>query len=256
MNKPSIQSVANAFAILEHVLECSMISEGVGLAEIAERFGMQKTTARNMMQTLEFCGYIRRSARGIYAAGEKCAMLSKAGSFAERIRPAAVRFLKEAAEQTGESFILTTIFNGERMIIASVSGNSVISVNPELIESERRFNYLRVTTRVLLAFAPDYEREMFLAANPVDKKAWPELETGFGAVLAGIRRKGLCVKAEKECGYYAVARPVFSAKGTFLGALGGYIPIIRAEQRKIETLHLALNHIADQLTNQTGDVLS
>ena len=47
MNKPSIQSVANAFAILEYVLECSMISEGTGLAEIAERFGMRKTTRRN-----------------------------------------------------------------------------------------------------------------------------------------------------------------------------------------------------------------
>ncbi len=93
MNKPSIQSVAKAFSVLEYVLESSMISDGTGLAEIAERFGMQKTTARNMMQTLEFCGYIRRKERGLYAPGEKCAMLCKAGSFAERIRPIRFRCL-------------------------------------------------------------------------------------------------------------------------------------------------------------------
>ena len=122
MNKPSIQSVAKAFSVLEYVLESSMISDGTGLAEIAERFGMQKTTARNMMQTLEFCGYIRRKERGHYAPGEKCAMLCKAGSFAERIRPIALPLLKSAAEETGDSFILTTLFNGERLMIASVSG--------------------------------------------------------------------------------------------------------------------------------------
>ena len=248
MNKPSIQSVANAFAILEYILECSMISEGTGLAEIAERFGMRKTTARNMMQTLEFCGYIRRSARGIYAAGEKCAMLSKAGAFAGQIRPMAVRLLRDAAEQTGESFILTTLFNGERMIIASVSGNSVISVNPALIENERRFNYSRVTTRVLLAFAPEYERAMFLAANPVDHKAWPELsEKGLDRARAEIRRRNLCIKAEKESGFYAAARPVFSGKETFLGALGGYIPAIRATPDRIDTLHRTLDRVAEQL---------
>lgn len=121
MNKPSIQSVAKAFSVLEYVLESSMISDGTGLAEIAERFGMQKTTARNMMQTLEFCGYIRRKERGLYAPGEKCAMLCKAGSFAERIRPIALPLLKSAAEETGDSFILTTLFNGERLMIGYVT---------------------------------------------------------------------------------------------------------------------------------------
>ena len=134
------------------------------------------------------------------------------------------------------------------MIIASVSGNSVISVNPALIENERRFNYSRVTTRVLLAFAPEYERAMFLAANPVDHKAWPELsEKGLDRALAEIRRRNLCIKAEKESGFYAAARPVFSGKETFLGALGGYIPAIRATQDRIDTLHRTLDRVAEQL---------
>ena len=122
MNKPAIQSVANAFSVLEYVLSCSMISEGTELADIAKKFGMQKSTARNMMQTLEYCGYIRRTARGIYSAGEKCAMLSKAGRFAGQLRERSLASLKQAAEKTGESFILTTLFNGQRLIIASVSG--------------------------------------------------------------------------------------------------------------------------------------
>ena len=157
MNKPAIQSVANAFSVLEYVLSCSMISEGTELADIAKKFGMQKSTARNMMQTLEYCGYIRRTARGVYSAGEKCAMLSKAGQFAGQLREHSLAFLKQAAEKTGESFILTTLFNGQRLIIASVSGNSVISVNPEAVECEQKYNYARVTTRLLLACASPSE---------------------------------------------------------------------------------------------------
>lgn len=250
MNKPAIQSVANAFAVLEYVLGCSMISEGTGLADIARKFGMQKTTARNMMQTLECCGYIRRTGRGVYAPGEKCAMLSKAGCFAGRIRESSIGLLKEAAEKTEESFILTTLFNGQRLIVGSVSGNSVISVNPEAIEREQKHNYARVTTRVLLAYSSPEERESFLAWNGLpEERLWPEVHASREILmneLERIREKGIC-EAFNAGIYYALAIPVFDAGDQFLGALGAYTPSFRTDAEKRTILLETLRETAESI---------
>lgn len=247
MNKPAIQSVANAFSVLEYVLSCSMISEGTELADIAKKFGMQKSTARNMMQTLEYCGYIRRTARGIYSAGEKCAMLSKAGRFAGQLRERSLVFLKQAAEKTGESFILTTLFNGQRLIIASVSGNSVISVNPEAVEREQKNNYARVTTRALLANSSPAERELFIEQNGLpSKRHWPEVHENRNAMaeeLENIRQNGFC-EAPDAGNFYALAVPVFDSGKRFIAALGAYAPVFRADNAKKELLAETLRKTA------------
>lgn len=249
MNKPAIQSVANAFSVLEYVLGCSMISEGTELADIAGKFGMRKTTARNMMQTLEYCGYIRRTARGVYTAGEKCAMLSKAGCFAGRIREYSVDILKQAAEKTGESFILTTLFNGRRLLVASVSGDSVISVNPEAIEREQKYNYERVTTRVLLAWCSRYERESFIALNGMPSQgAWPEAcgsPEKMDAELEKLRRLGFCENPASNAGhFYALSLPVFDSGDHFAAAAGVYSPAFRTDDAKKKMLSEALREVA------------
>lgn len=247
MNKPAIQSVANAFSVLEYVLGCSMISEGTGLADIARKFGMRKTTARNMMQTLEYCGYIRRTARGIYSAGEKCPMLSKAGQFAGPLREHSLAFLKQAAEKTGESFILTTLFNGQRLIVASHSGNSVISVNPEAVEREQKYNYARVTTRLLLAFCSSCERENFIARNGLPLEThWPEAHGTRNAMemeLEAIRQRGFC-EAPDAGNFYALAVPVFDSGNRFIAALGAYVPLFRMDGVKKELLSGILRETA------------
>ena len=253
MNKPAIQSVANAFSVLEYVLGCSMISEGTGLADIARKFGMRKTTARNMMQTLEYCGYIRRTARGVYAPGEKCAMLSKAGCFAGQIREHSVGLLKEAAERTEESFILTTLFNGQRLIVASVSGNSVISVNPEAIEREQKHNYGRVTTRLLLAYCNPEERESFLLLNGLpEERQWPRARAsreGMEAELEAIRRKGFCEAVDAGF-FYAVAFPVFDSGNHFIAALGAYSPSFRTDEAKRNLLLETLRETAESIQSK------
>ena len=58
--KPSIRSVMNAFSALEYIVERTLENEGASLNEIAEHLDMQKTTARNLMQTMELCGYVDR----------------------------------------------------------------------------------------------------------------------------------------------------------------------------------------------------
>ncbi len=247
MNKPAIQSVAKAFSILEYVLGCSMISEGTELADIARKFGMQKTTARNMMQTLEYCGYIRRTARGVYCAGEKCTMLSKAGRFAGQLRERSLVFLKQAAEKTGESFILTTLFNGQRLIVASVSGNSIITVNPEAVECEQKYNYARVTTRLLLACTSPAEREHFIALNGMPpENHWPEAHgnrLAMEAELETIRQQGYC-EAPDTGNFYALAVPVFDSGKRFAAALGVYAPAFRVDDTKRNVLAETLRETA------------
>mgnify|MGYP004534649081 FL=1 len=91
---------------------------------------------------------------------------------------------------------------------------------------------------------------MFLESNPVPPGAWPEMEHE----LAEIRRLGICAKDRTDNGFFAAARPVYTRKNVFIGALGGYIPIAEATPEKNAGLCRVLDRIAQEITNLTGEL--
>ena len=69
--KSAVKSVENAFTALEFIVEMTLEKEGAMLGEIAEKLGMRKTTARNLLQTMEHCGYVTRRGFGFYRLGNR-----------------------------------------------------------------------------------------------------------------------------------------------------------------------------------------
>ena len=86
IQKSSVKSVENAFTALEFIVEMTLEREGATLGEIAEKLGMRKTTARNLLQTMELCGYVTRRGFGFYRLGNQFGRLLMVSETVNRLR--------------------------------------------------------------------------------------------------------------------------------------------------------------------------
>jgi len=222
----AVKSVKKALDALDFVIIESISKEGVSLGEIASRLGIQNTTAHNILKTMETCGYISRAEGRLYSPGAKCRQLTRAGSVLKKLVDDAKPLVLELAEKTGESFVLTTLLNGERHVLFRAKGGGMISV-----ESEKADNpdlYGMVTTRVMLAFAPDKEVDFFILKNGINDIK------NLNDEFLKIRKAGFA--EEKKSELAALSVPVTDADGFLLGALGAYVPAFRFNREKKDFL--------------------
>ena len=180
----SVKSVKKALDALDFVIIESISKEGVSLGEIASHLGIQNTTAHNILKTMEICGYISRAQGRLYSLGAKCCQITRAGSVLKRLMNVAMPLMSELAEKTGESFVLTTLLNGERHVLFRAKGGGAISVESEKADNTNL--YSMVTTRVMLAFAADAEVGYFIQKNSMPDKEWNSNCGKFRNFLLGI----------------------------------------------------------------------
>ncbi|MFA6566843.1 MAG: helix-turn-helix domain-containing protein, partial [Victivallales bacterium] len=230
----SVKSVKKALDALDFVIIESISKEGVSLGEIALRLGIQNTTAHNILKTMETCGYISRVEGRLYSPGAKCRQLARAGTVLKKLVDAASPLVAELAEKTGESFVLTTLLNGERHVLFRAKGGGTISVESE--KADKPGLYSMVTTRVMLAFAPDAEVDFFIRKNGMPGNDWNgigDIEKLNGEFLK-IRKAGFA--EEKNSELAALAVPLLDTDGFLLGSIGVYVPLFRFNREKKDSL--------------------
>jgi DNA-binding IclR family transcriptional regulator len=231
-----IKSVVNAFNALEYIVEQALRKGEATLPGIASHLGLQKSTARNLLRTLEDCGYLRRTARGVYAAGKRCEALAQSSSGYAGLREKALPVMNRLAEATGEHFGLAVLFNGHRFRICGVVGGADITVNAEVVGEGKA--YSAITTRILLAFASSEEQKAFIAGNGLPSESeWPEASGGEEALYAQlreIRRAGVSEFARGSVA--AIAVPLLDPEGNLVAALGMYAPAFRSDEKRLAEL--------------------
>lgn len=242
-----IRSVVNAFNALEYVVEQVLRKGEATLPGIASHLGLQKSTARNLLRTLESCGYVRRTARGIYTAGKRCETLAQSSSGYAGLRDRALPVMNRLAEATGETFGLAVLFNGHRFRICGVVGGADIAVKAEVVDEGRCYG--AITTRALLAFASSEEQKAFIACNglPLESE-WPEAAGDAEALfrqLREIRRAGICEFVRGSI--VAIAVPLMDSEGNLVAALGMFAPAFRSDEKRLAELQRLLLDGAAQI---------
>ncbi len=228
--KVAVKSVKKALDILDFVIIESTSKEGVSLGEIASRLGIQNTTAHNILKTMEICGYISRAEGRLYSPGAKCRELARAGSAIKKILQLSKPIITELATKTGESFVVTTLLNGERHVLLRAEGGGMISVESE--KADMSHLYSMVTTRVMLAFAPENELEFFIQKNGMPGDVWNGIKdiSNLKTKLLQIKKIGFAEEKNSELASLAV--PILDADAFLLGALGVYVPFFRFNRKK------------------------
>jgi IclR family acetate operon transcriptional repressor len=245
MAEALVKSIKKAFDALDYVMWSSRSGMGATLSDIAETLDEKQTTMRNILKTMEACGYLARSGK-LYVPGAKTGDLARTSN-REKLIEVLSPLLKQAAQKSGESFVLTSVYDGRREVISRYNGSNEVGVNTDV--AENKTVYSLVTTRIFLAFANDFEREQFYKNNGYPRKEWPKASSNnLNQELNDLKEKGFAVERnEALCAY---AFPVLDSKGNILASFGVYAPVFRINQKTESELLTVLSGIADRANKQ------
>ncbi len=243
-----VKVVKKALDALDCIAEHSVTGQGITLGQIAATLGIQPTTARNILRTMETCGYVARTGNKLYCPGPKCGSLSRGSIASSRLLQAAQVPLSALAHRTGEALVLTTMINGKRLVLLRANGDEPIRVSPELLE--QKSVYSMVTTRIMLAFADPDEVDLFVKNTGMPGKAWDNIKTreNLLAVLEDIRAAGFAEHVSKS-GVAQVAFPV-TCDRKLVAALGMHLPAFRYDDGRRKLLFKDMKNSAAEIANR------
>lgn len=220
---------------LEMVERLALSPEGLTLAEIADSMGLKASTAHNLLKTLYLCGFVDKEQRGRYVPGWKLRSLGRSGRYDLSSGGRIALLLKEIAEATQESVVLTTLLAGRRVVLARVQGAQMVSVNTEAQERNSRGFWAYVTARVLAAWASPKELDEIVAREGYPGLAWAGIDTreALAGHLEAIRSQQY---AQDHTGQVSSLALAICAGEGVLGVLGLHLPSYRFSPSRREQL--------------------
>ncbi|MBA4542755.1 MULTISPECIES: IclR family transcriptional regulator [Thermoactinomyces] len=206
------------------ILLCFADASQLGMMEIAEKTGLNKSTVFRLLATLEAKGFVKRDPQSEkYRLGFRVWELS---ANLDQSDDPAVLFLPEMErlrDELDETVSLYIRDGGERVRIQAVESRQAIRrVAPV---GARMPLAVGASSKVLMAYAGE-EAVSKLLSSP----DWPEnLEREqYLEQLQKIREEGFAISVEeREAGTAAVSVPVFSKRGDLVAALAVSGPVSR-----------------------------
>ena len=231
-----IKSVLKALDVLEVI---ARHGGELSTTEIAKLLGHEISTVHNLIRTLASRGYLAQPAGGrAYRLGPALTKLFD-GSLLEddlrrRLRPAAA----ELAREVNENVVISTIRDGEWRRIVRIEVGHMLTVNLDRVKDPL---YSFASGRLLLALAPEAEREAIIAAKGLPGEAWPGVRS-----RAGLERKLAALRRERFAAVHSAAgASVLAAPLQLPGldpplAVAVFLPTVRLTPEREKALREAL----------------
>lgn len=239
------QAVDRALAILQWFDERTT---ELGVADVAERLGVHRSTATRLLAALERNGFVELDpATGRYRLGLR--LVTLAGLVLNRfpVRALAREVLQELRDETEETAYLGLLDNRE-VIYIDQSSSPHIAVNVDWVGYRQPLT-AGATGFLLLAFQPpDVIDELVRDAAGKDGPPIPsELE------LAAIRRDGYLIRSTPDPdGVIGVAAAVRDHLGSTVAAVTVSGPLHRAGPRRDTMLVPAVLRAASRVSEALG----
>jgi DNA-binding IclR family transcriptional regulator len=238
-SRPGGQTVEKALGLLSLVVHAR---SPMGLGELTQASGLDKSGVYRLMRALEAKGFIGREANGRrYVPGSGLVALAAIVMDRLEIRQIAKPILERISAATTETVTLHVRHQRQRVCIEVIEGRH--SVRRVVPLGETLPLYTGLSGQVILAHLPGDERAQILA----DAEHAGESRQRILDHLALVRGHGhLAVVGERTPGVGALSVPVFDASGvaaalTVSGpatrwsqeAMGAHAPLVKRECRAI-----------------------
>lgn len=207
-----LQSVERALWIVSAFTEPG---QRAGVAEIARRLGVHKSTSSRLVATLVSAGFLERTGDDRVGLGPELVRLGRLAVSSRSLEDVAGPELRTLAEATGETITLSVAEAGEAHTIAQHAGTHAVRLQSWL--GQRTPLHATSDGKVLLAFGAAE-----LPAGPLAART-PDTVTdrrALAAELDEIRARGWATaQGDFELGLNGVAAPVRTADGACRAAL-------------------------------------
>lgn len=247
---PGTQAVLRALALLKTFTDDR---PELSLPELADRVGLNKTTAYRLLTALESEGLVARGGiNDTYRLGPETIALGGRAMRANSLRAVSRVELEDLARQTGETAVIEVLSEGRMLTLAEVSGHHLVGATP-FVGSHWPL-HATSTGKVILAYLLPAEREALLvypleAFTPRTLTQAQALQTE----LACVREQGFAVgDQELEIGYVSVAAPVHNYEGRVVAAVSVGGPSARLPQERIGEMVALLKPAAGRISERLG----
>ena len=232
------------------ILLCFVDETQLGMTEIAERTGLNKSTVFRLLATLEGKGFVKRDPdTEKYQLGFRIWELS---AHLNQSNDPAVLFLSEMErlrDELDETVSLYILDGIERIRIQAVESNQAIRrVAPIGVRMPLTVG---ASSKVLVAFS-----EPALLQKVLAESEWPDhvVKSDYLNQLKQIRQDGYAVSIEeREAGTAAVAVPIFSRRDKLVAALAVSGPVSRMNLDKMEQFVPHMMEAAGKMGKMVSD---
>ncbi len=222
MQKPDIHVISKAIAVLR---VCASTNRGLSLGEIAERVGYPRSTVQRIVNSLRMEDFLfSEDAYGSIRLGRGIFALTSQPYF--DVVEIAHPFLKELAQETGETVDLSMLRIDHLVFLDQVAGNHRLRAVSSVGEAFPLHN--TANGKAILALLPDSEMKRvsgttFHRRTPATKALLKEIDT--------IRATGIAEDKEEHTeGICAIGTAFSAVSGIY--ALSLPMPAVRFEARK------------------------
>jgi len=208
----------------------------MGLSEIVEASGLDKSSVQRFTFTLHALGYLRKDdSTRKYRLSPRVLELGFAYLQTDGLVEYATPHMYEANRRSGETVNVTELFDTEVVYVARAPGRHVISV--DIFLGMRIPAHACAPGRVILAFMEEIDAAAIIDRSELRKFTPKTIASRAGLLreLAQVRSQGYAI-AEEQCylGEISVAAPIFNGSRKPVAALNISVPGSRWSVKQIE----------------------
>ena len=231
---PSVGVISKVLLILEALQNSSV---GLGLKDICDVTGINKSTAHRFLRHLDREGYLLRTAAGAYLIGPRLAQMSACPSRTATLQAVARQTLSDLWRSTQETVNLGVIDHGTLLYVDVMESPHEFRLVSRI--GTRRSLHVAALGKAMTAFLPASEYERALAGivfQRVTPKTIPNMAQ-LRAELEKVRRQGYAVDNEEALlGCRCVSAPILNNERVPIGALSVAGPVARVSIARVPAL--------------------
>ena len=247
-----INSVLKAISILQAF---NPAEPRLTLAEIADRLGLPKSTAHNLLATLLSCGFVEKVDTDRYALGTAVIALTQAVRVNVELRDRAAPLLRELADECRESVYLTVLDGDFCLYIYAVESPRRLMARTAV--GDRAHLHCTSVGKAILAHLPAEEVEAIVTrvGLPASSERTITRLDELCDELAITRARGYALdNQEHESHTFCIGAPIFDGVGRVIAAcsISGADPEIAG--RRLAGLAQRVREVAQETSRRMGFV--
>lgn len=211
-----IQSLERGLLVIQAF---SQKKQTLTISEASKATGLSRPTVRRILLTLENLGFAE-STNNAFSLTARTLSLGYAYLSSNNIWSIAQPFMKDLAEQTGESCSISILDGTEIIYVARVSTKRIMSINLDV--GSRLPAYATSMGHVLLANLPKDQLDKYLETLDIEKFTDKTIETKEQLlhILEGVHKSNWArVDQQLEEGLHSIAVPIRNEKGRVIAAI-------------------------------------
>jgi DNA-binding IclR family transcriptional regulator len=228
-------------------------SAPAGVTDVSRSLGLSKGTISRYLRRLEEAGVLERLPDRRYVLGSRVYAWGQAATPGSDVRRWAHPVMEHLAAQFGETVSLFVLDGGEAVCVDQVDGRHSIRLSAAV--GRHLSLHAGASPRLLLAFAPEEQREAFLARDPYPPLA-PCTITDAPSLRHAIeetRRIGHVLSQEElDEGAVGVAAPIREARGDVRASLSIAGPSSRFAGERQDAVVAGVREAAAKISRSLG----